>query len=138
MIEGDLEHLFIIPVDDWYADTGGTFRLVDTLPNLKAGRTFHFDKVERLVSYFTTQSPPQRDGYLILVATDVNGSFTIIDGTHRAAALLRMHQTHPNLPWKALLMQSPSMRACRWHIGSDQMPGVFRELRARAIEGKLN
>jgi hypothetical protein len=36
--ETDLVKMFIVPSIDWYPDTGGTFRLVDTAENLRPGR----------------------------------------------------------------------------------------------------
>jgi hypothetical protein len=145
--EEDLEDLFIIPVSDWYADTGGTFRLLDTVENLQPGRICdvgqgpqpldHFDKVERMVAYLASDDATRHEEYLVLIATTGEGPFTIIDGTHRATALLRMHRLEPNLPWRAFLMQSPSMSGCRWHIGFDQAADMLAEPRVLADQGKL-
>jgi len=145
--EEDLEDLFIIPVVDWYADTGGTFRLLDTEQNLQPGRhcdlgggpqpVEHFAKVQRQVTYFATDDPTRPEEYLLLIATTEKGPFTIIDGTHRATALLRMHRIEPNLPWKAFLMRSPSMSSCRWHIGADRMTDILAGFRVLADQGKL-
>ena len=145
--EEDLEDLFMIPVDNWYADSGGTFRLLDTIENLKPGRycdagsgpqpVNHFDRVEKQVTYFANDDPTRPEEYLVLISTTKEGPFTIIDGTHRAAALLGMHRREPNLPWNAFLMRSPSMHSCRWHIGADQMVDILAQFRGLADQGRL-
>jgi hypothetical protein len=145
--EEDLPNLFIITSWDWFLDTGRTFALTNTLTDLQEGRggmingvredVNHFQTVKEKVAYIKDQGLDVSDEYLILVATDESGPYTIIDGTHRAAALLAEHQRSPNMPWKGILVDSPSMTANRWHIGFTDAPAILGGLGDMADQGTL-
>jgi hypothetical protein len=146
--ESDLPNVYLITCFDWFADTGGTFRLLDTLDHLAPGRTYdfgrgiehieHYRKVEDSMDFLARENPELVDEYLVLIATDPVGPFTIIDGTHRATALLHMHQSQPTLPWKAFLMLAPDMATCTWHIEASAMPSKVRELQELTRQGRLS
>lgn len=129
--QSDTNKLYIIPIFDWFLDTGGTFRLVDTLGNLAPNRGYfhpergtcavdHFNEVARKLSFWESNKSVIADERLVLVATSNKGPFTIIDGTHRSAAYLKKDENTPTIfPWEGYLGVSPNCRVFRWHIESD-------------------
>jgi hypothetical protein len=145
--EADLPKLFILTCWDWYLDTGGTFALTNTLAHLKRDRggviggsrerVDHVSTVNEKIPFVRHHDAATSDEYLILVAAHENGPYTIIDGTHRAAALLAQHQEAPNMPWNGIFIESPMMGRNRWHIAFDQTPEILSELRALADRGEL-
>jgi hypothetical protein len=144
--EADLPDLFILTSWDWYLDTGGTFALTNTLAHLQEGRgglidghrenVDHVNTVKEKLPYIQDRDSASNE-YLVLVATDESGPYTIIDGTHRAVALLEEHQRTPNMPWNAIFIESPLMGTNRWHIGFDQAPAILGGLRLLAERGEL-
>jgi hypothetical protein len=138
--EEDLEQLYIIPSRDWYVDTGRTFRLGDTLNHLEPGRWLqptgeprepiqHFDKVAKQKQYFADR-PNHTGEFLILIGEGPLGPWTVIDGTHRATALLQLNKEHgPTLPWPAFLLTSEEMSSCFWHVPG--MPQDYKDWLAR-------
>ena len=47
-------------------------------------------------------------------------AYTIIDGTHRAVAFLKMHLNGEHVfPWHAILIASPTMSGCQWSADSE-------------------
>jgi hypothetical protein len=52
------------------------------------------------VAYLAGYDDAATDEVIILIARDVAGPYTIIDGTHRPTALYLSHLTTPNTPWK--------------------------------------
>ena len=92
----DVDKLYILPVFDWYMDTGETFKVSDTLihlsdtrgyhlPQLGSAEVLHFQTVNKII-----ESPPEDFGEVILIASSQDGPYTVIDGTHRSVALLKM------------------------------------------------
>jgi len=126
--ESDLSDMCVIPDPSWYPNTAGTFRLVDTAENLRPGRGSlvlpligpigTYDAVREKSRYIHGYDAETTSEALILVASDDNGPYTIIDGTHRAAALYLDHAKNMNMPWKGILFSDPSIAGYRWHIGS--------------------
>jgi hypothetical protein len=122
----DLAQLFIIPCFDWYLDTGSTFRLTDTLSSMRAGRGNVWEpgyvdnraRTDRVAPYIRRYAADTTDEVLIVIAVDAGGPYTIVDGTHRAAALYEAHQTTPNMPWRAILLRDTRVLATQWHVGS--------------------
>jgi hypothetical protein len=145
--EHDLPDISILTCWDWFLDTGRTFALTNTLTHLQQGRggvingsrqrVVHFQTVKEKIPYIQDHGSDVFDEYLILVATEERGPYTIIDGTHRAAALLTEHQHSPNTPWNAILIDSPSMTANRWHIGFADAPHILSELGELADQGVI-
>ena len=98
----------------------------------------HYRKVEDSMDYLARNNPDLIDEYLVLIASDPSGPFTVIDGTHRATALLHMHQTKPTLPWKAFLLWASDMAACAWHIAAPETPDKIRKLEELTRQGRLS
>lgn len=130
--QSDVEKLYIIPIFDWFLDTGRTFSLVGTLEHLAPNRGYynqsrevctidHFNEVSRKLSFWGCYKEAQANERLILVATETKGPFTIIDGTHRAVAYLKKEKDALSVfPWKGYLGISPNCRTYRWHVESDE------------------
>jgi hypothetical protein len=88
----NLARLYVISCREWYLDTGGGVRLVDTATNLSGGRLFrfgaqmqeidHLTAVEALSPKLADYDATKTDDVLILIAADKAGPYTIIDGTH--------------------------------------------------------
>jgi len=145
--EADLQNLFILPCREWYLDTGGSFRLVDAPANLAAGREFRWGSYRQPINHLATVDAlaPKLIGYdarttdevLILIAANWDGPYSIIDGSHRAAALYRNSLTEPNLPWKALLAFGPPIADCMWHIESAQAQAGMVDFRQLVLLGAL-
>jgi hypothetical protein len=128
--EADLADLYIVPSFDWHLDTGGTFRLVDTPANLAHGRELglghirlaidHLAKVNAIAPGLANYKATTTDEVLILIAVNESGPYTIIDGTHRAAALYRNYLAEPNLPWKGLLVADRAIADSLWYRESQK------------------
>lgn len=100
-------------------------------------RINHLAAVEALASKLVDYDATTTGEVLILITADKIGPYTIIDGTHRAAALYRNHLTEPNLPWLGLLAVDPAMAGCQWHIESDQAEANIRAFRQLRLLGAL-
>jgi hypothetical protein len=141
LVEIEAADLYIVFTYDWYLDTGRTFRLIDTAANLAAGRGFlgppgpqpieHLSKVNSLTPGLASYDAVTTDEVLILIAANSAGPLTIIDGTHRAAALYRNHLTAPNIPWRGILIVDQAIAECVWHIES---PSAQKNLNSCAWE----
>ncbi len=144
--DGDLPDLYILPTGDWYLDTGGSFRLIDTPANLSPGRSAdprlglgpieHYDKVRAISQYMSTHGTAL-DEPLILISPAVAGPYTIIDGTHRAAALYENHLRNPNTPWEGILIRDPLIKQSAWFINSKVAQLNIAQDRAWAAQGLL-
>jgi hypothetical protein len=134
--EPDLPNLYIIPCREWYLDTGCTFRLEDVPANLTAGRhpVDHLAKVNAITPSLADYDAATTSEALVLIAADRAGPYTIIDGTHRAAALYRNHLGKPNMPWKGILVADPAIAQSAWHVES---PQAKRNLNLCAWEAAL-
>jgi hypothetical protein len=125
--EVDLPNLYIIPTADWYLDTGGSFRVIDTPANLRPARSAdpalrlgpieHYDKVRVISQYMSTYGTALGEA-LILISPTAAGPYTIIDGTHRAAALYDNHLSKPNMPWEGILIRDPLIEQSTWFMNS--------------------
>jgi hypothetical protein len=143
--EADLTKLYILPCWEWFLDTGNTFRLIDTAENLESTRELrlsprhqtigHLTKVDDIVDKLADYDAAATSEALILIAANMSGPYTIIDGTHRATALYRNYQT--NMPWKGILIVDQVISSCRWHIASPTAIAVIAELRRLAAVGAL-
>jgi hypothetical protein len=97
----------------------------------------HLRTAKEKIPYIRDYDPRVSDERLILVATDESGPYTVIDGTHRAVALLTEHHRSPNTPWNAMLIDSPKMTENRWHIDFVDAPQIFNELADLAERGAI-
>ena len=116
----DLPFIYIIPAEDWFEDTGRTFKLLDTKVSLRTDGS-HFDQVSKVIDHLREKRLDHEK--LILIGSE--STYTIIDGTHRASALVRSDSP---LPWKAFLGKSPNMNNCCWHIESDMAKKQIRKI----------
>lgn len=145
--EADLPNLYIVPTGDWYLDTGSSFRLVDTPANLRQGRQAdpglqlgpieHYDKVRAKAQYMSTHGIAA-DEVLIIISPGGAGPYTIIDGTHRAAALYGEHIRNPNTPWKGILIRDPLIEQSRWSVNSKLAQAAATQFRLWASQGYLS
>lgn len=143
----DLPRLYILSVYDWFMDTGRTFQLANTIGSLQPGRTAningslsqisHFHDVMRKIPYIESYDPDNTDEHIVIISTHPGGPWTIIDGTHRASALLSESQRNPNYPWKAFLITSPNMSSSHWHVESPVFNQKISELTQMARSGLL-
>lgn len=143
----DLPHLHIVPTFDWFLDTGGTFRLTDTARHLQPGRGYlsprgreairHHREVMAKVAYLAGYDAAATGEVIILIARDVAGPYTIIDGTHRATALYLSHLKTPNMPWKGMLLADARIAGCVWHVESPQAQEWIRANEQLASDGVL-
>ena len=134
----DLPKLHVMTCLEWYLDTGGTFRLSDTVTNLARGRQFRHGPIHQPIDHLTAVDAlaPKLLAYettteenLIIIAADAAGPYSIIDGNHRAAALYRNHLTQPNTPWRAIMAVGPAMAHCSWYIRSEMSKQNIAQLR---------
>jgi hypothetical protein len=144
--KGDLDGLYIIPSGDWFLDAGRTFRLEDTLANLRPGRGGDiFGRDESFTHYTDVVARRRRleergtdHEFLVLVGDGSGPPYTIIDGTHRASALLQMDASGvETFPWRAILVTSASMNACHWHIASSHAQQLIIALGRAADVGHV-
>jgi hypothetical protein len=141
--EGDIAALFVVPDPGWYMDTGGTFALARAPFHVRPGRrppipwvvTGHCEKIDGIREHLAKN--PQ-DGGLLLLLSGGDAPFTILDGNHRAVALLQLHrQGTRTLPWSAILISSRNMRNVPQHIDSAAARRGIRMWRAWASAGLL-
>lgn len=135
----DIDDLYLVPCYDWYFDSGSTFRLRATLEHLAVGRG------STVFGPAAIRARLEQHGsggeHLIVTSREPRKPpCTIIDGTHRAAALLQMEEDRPGstLPWNAILITSPRMSDYCWHIESRQAQEVLSTIYPRYVaEGRL-
>lgn len=77
------------------------------------------------------------DEPLILISPTAAGPHTIIDGTHRAAALYGNHLRKPNMPWEGILIRDPLIEQSAWFISSKVAQLKIAQDRAWAAQGLL-
>jgi hypothetical protein len=146
--EADLLKLYILPCFDWYLDTGGTFRLVDTAVHLAAGREFddgqsrylienHLAKVDAIAPGIVGYDAASTDEVVILIAANRSGPYTIIDGTHRATALYRNYLTGTKMHWRGILVVNQAIAECKWHIESPRAQANMAQFKQAAELGVL-
>jgi hypothetical protein len=142
---GDLPELFIIPCFDWYLDTGGTFKLTDTQGNLRAGRGNVWEpgyidnraRTDSVAPYVERYSAHTTTEILVLVSVHETGPYTIVDGTHRAAALYEAHQVAANMPWRAILLRDARVADSPWYIESSRAQANLRTFASYATNGQI-
>jgi hypothetical protein len=109
---GDLPSLYVVPSNDWYRDTGGTFLLTNAPANLRPSRRAKIRTLENRLQHYSAATT---DETLILIAANRVGPYTIIDGNHRAIALYNIYQQNPNMPWRAILIDDPRISYSLWY-----------------------
>lgn len=117
--EKDIKSLYLIPVYDWFLDTGGTFRLDGTVKHLTSGRghlvnvtapqpVIHFEKVEAM-----SKDQVDTDSVVLITTNLEYGPYTVIDGTHRSSMLIRKNRL---VGTKAFLGISNNLSQCIWSV----------------------
>lgn len=127
----DLDKIFILPVLDWFMDTGKTFQLKNVPLNLSPSRghriatfpqmpTTHHQKIQEMLS-----SPDLAKGDIIIISSSNDGPFTIIDGTHRSSVL----QIRNSLPTtKGFLGVKDDLTNCFWSIERATIQNDLQEM----------
>ncbi len=123
----DTKSIYIIPIFNWFLDSGKTFELQKAFQEISPNRGYrdnvgnqkitHYEEVKSKLQYWKGHSNVSKDEKIILVGITSEGPFTIIDGTHRAIAFERINNGYP---WYAFLGISKGMINYQWHIESPQ------------------
>lgn len=134
----DLDRVFILPVLDWFMDTGKTFQLKNVPSNLSPNRghrlanfpqmpTTHHQKIQEM----TASSDVGKDD-IIMISSSNSGPFTIIDGTHRSSVL----QIRGGLPaTKGFLGIKEDLTGCLWSIERATIQNDLEEMTRLAHQG---
>lgn len=115
----DIDKLYILPVFDWYLDTGKTFQLKEILANLKPNRGYFSSELKVPVHHYSQievmmKVPKNKlKGKIIIISTSENGPYTIIDGTHRAARLLKKNELFAT---ECFLGTANDLSGCIWSV----------------------
>ncbi len=138
--EPDIEKIYIIPVYDWFLDTGKTFKLKDVPDNLSAHRGHaisqlppisptHHEKIHAIINN------GQIEGELVTITSSIEtGMQTLIDGTHRGSALL-INRALRGV--NAYIGVSPNMVSSRWSVENPIFHKVKRDLNQLVEAGSL-
>ncbi len=129
----DVNNIFIIPVDNWFLDTGKTFKLQSAFKEISPSGN-HVNVVNHILHHWKTHSDVVKDETIIMIGITKNGPFTIIDGTHRAVAFERINNGYP---WQAFCGISKSMINCGWHIESPLAKNNVIEFHQKFASDKL-
>ncbi len=139
--EEDIGKLYLIPVFDWFMDTGRTFKLENTVKHLSPNRGFnlaednkgavvHHDKAEIIAKL---QQKNLDD--IVMISTSLKDKpITIIDGTHRSAFLIRNNNL---VGTKGFLGIASNLSDCLWSIERASMQNDLQELSQYAAIGML-
>lgn len=141
----DFAQVFILPSFDWYLDTGGTFRLLETRSHLQPGRgflseqgkrrrTLHHHHVQNILRKRQGNPSTWAADPIIIVTATTGGPWTIIDGTHRATAFV---QTAIDVSLTAYCGYSRLMRRYGWHIESAGARNRIARARKYIVKGEL-
>lgn len=137
--EDDLGKTYIIPVHDWFLDTGKTFQLINVKHNLKhkrgnklPGRVNEFDHLSSVIE--KGQFLDKNSDRIIFVSSNASGPFTIIDGVHRACCLARNDKY---ADFYGYLGVSPSTANYRWSVEFNQINQILWELGELSQKGVL-
>ncbi len=137
----DIEKMYILPVFDWFMDTGRTFKLKDTTDNLAPNRGYnirpdlrgsvvHHQKIEEM-------SISENNNYsdIVIISSGLTDKpYTIIDGTHRSTFLYKNNNLTGT---KAFLGIAHDLSSYIWSIERSSMNNDLRELNQLADNGLL-
>jgi hypothetical protein len=138
--EPDIEKIYIVPVYDWFLDTGKTFKLKDVPDNLSAHRGHaisqlspisptHHEKIHSMINN------GQIEGELVMITSAIDtGMPTLIDGTHRGTALLIKGALQGVNTYIGI---SPNMVSSRWSVENPIFHKVKRDLNQWVEAGLL-
>lgn len=110
----DITRTYIIPSDDWLPITSNTFHMPHTLPNVAGD----YDHASWIREIYGTLPNPDIDSKIVMVASSLDSNITIIEGNHRATALLKYQEDNPgeNLLNQVYIGISDNMIRNAWHI----------------------
>ncbi len=132
--EKDLDRMYLIPVWDWYLDSGKTFQLKQVSNNISPSRRMpisetHYGKIDQIIA----SGSDDLDG-IIMISSSTNGPFTIIEGTHRSAALLKKNKLTGT---RGCLGISRHVTNCFWSIERDDINQYMYNLKQSAEAGEI-
>jgi hypothetical protein len=111
----DLEKLFLLPVWDWFLDSGQTFQLINVPSHLSPKRGHrlrrmpnHHQKIEMMPFSINNNMFA-----LIMIASKPNGLYTIIEGTHCAVKLFMINKL---IGTRCFLGLTDDLSKCYWSI----------------------
>jgi len=140
----DIPSLFIVPDASWYLDTGGSFSLVSAPNHVRLGRRpqdsqLRVNHGERIAAFRTHLARHPHDAGDLILLSAGGARHTILDGNHRAVAMLQLDVVRLSaIPWSAILISSPEMTGVRLHIESDAAQAAIDTWRAWAEQGLLD
>jgi hypothetical protein len=116
----DVDNLFILPVFDWYLDTGSNFQLKNVPQHLSPNRGYrlnndppaivhHHSKIDTM-----SKEPNLNVDDIVLISSSQQGApLTIIDGTHRASLLIKDGKL---IGSKVYLGVGSGLQGCIWTV----------------------
>lgn len=112
--QDDLGRTYHIASADWLPITNGTYQLSNTLLNFDSQHE-HASWIREL---HATLPNPVVDPKPIIIGSSLHSPMSIIEGNHRASALLKYDEVNPSgrLLTEVHLGVSPSMGQNHWHI----------------------
>ena len=139
--ESDTEHLFMMPVWDWFLDSGRTFRLKDVPASVADSRearrpknSYTLAAQHGKVIKEMLNSPNKLAEGLVILSSGFGGPFSIIEGTHRSVALLIKKQL---TGWPCFLGISAAMANCPWSIERSDLQIQIAGLQQLEAQGLL-
>lgn len=113
----DLSRTFIVPSADWLPLTNNTFHILEALKNVES----NLDHAGRIREIKVAIGNGNVSKNLILVASNSESFFTVIEGNHRAVAFAGKALENSELDFiveEVFLGISPQMKSYIWHIES--------------------
>lgn len=113
MQAGDLERLRLIAQCGWDDKSPGNLLHSVRFPN-----AFDIKSVERIISIRRRINQVNFERTLILIAVNETGPFTIIDGNHRATAMMMAKRSgnFEETGSPVYIGISPRMSECQWYV----------------------
>ena len=136
----DLEKLYLLAIWDWFIDTGRTFKLSGVVKNLSSGhghRISNFPPGAADHKVKIDEMLKAMDGNIqdiVMVSSSEDGSFTIIDGTHRSSLLAIKGSLTGT---KAYLGVASDLSKCVWAPEWENYEQSLVELNRIVNEGHL-
>ena len=114
--KGDIKRIYIVPSSDWLSLTSNSYSILEAVKNIDS----NLDHASKIREIKTNLNEGSLSKNLILVASSPESPFTIIEGNHRAVALLSkaIDSKIEPIVEKIFLGISPEMKSYIWHIES--------------------
>lgn len=138
--EGDIDNLYMLPVFDWFMDTGRTFQLKNVINHLSPNRA-HLIYNGQLTPVVHHKMIGEMDKALddkiqdiVLVTSGNNDApFTIIDGTHRSSLLMR----RGTIVGTKVFFGKGDMTNCFWSVERNDFQNHVAELNRLTLQGAM-